>query len=207
MFKIKFFLNPIRDIKNWLNGMADKGYRLVSVHGFLYRFEKANKKFYYKTQFIGANPSQENQKYVNFYKEVDNYKVFRAPLNQGSIVFGKIRLRLYSRERGKIATSFGNFNKEILIVEVNKQDNIELLTDNFDIAVEYKDIRNAYLQGFLGTLCIFACIIWKISKSGMGFFMAFIVFVVCLLLIFLCMMIINTHKNYKFYSKEASVNK
>ena len=53
MRKIKFFMEPVTQIKPWLNAMASQGYRLINVKNFIYEFEKTDKKYYYDTQYIG----------------------------------------------------------------------------------------------------------------------------------------------------------
>lgn len=143
MWKTKLFADPIGQLKPRLNKMAESGYRLVDVKNFLYKFEKSEEKYYYDTQFIGANPYKVNKDYREFI-ESSNFNTFTTPLNQGQLSLGKIRLRMFAKGSGKVATRPGNFGKEILILESKADKKEKLLTNNVDIANEYKETRNAY---------------------------------------------------------------
>lgn len=204
MKKIRFFLDPINDLESWLNKMSKKGYRLKSINNFIYDFEKTDKDFAYSSQFIGANSSKENNDYIQMLKE-NGTRVYRAPLNQGNIAFGKLRLRPYAHGNGKIANSFQGYNKEILVVESDGKDPQKLLTNKSDLAEHYKNIRNAYLQGFLMILALFAFYIYKLYESN--FEVSKIVFsgITGLVTLIIAMILFKSQKNYYKYKNESDL--
>ncbi len=205
MNKIKFYLDPINNVQKYLNKMSEKGYRLKSVKGCFYEFEKTDIKYSYTTQFIGANLSEENKKYISMIEENEEYKVFRVPINQGNFNYGKMRVRPFTREKFKMATNQGNFNKEILVVEYREDEPMKLLTNNCDIAKQYKDIRNAYLQGLIGVLVLLLIAIYKIYENG--FSLSYSTVSCVLLFLFLTLIILTqfAHKNFKNYSDRSKL--
>ena len=204
MQKIKFFLDPISDLETWLNETAKKGYRLKAINNFVYNFEKTDKNYSYSTQFIGANSSRENDSYIQMLKE-NGTRVYRAPLNQGSIVFGKVRFRPYAHGDGKIANSFQGFNKEILVVENNGKEPQKLLTDKSDLAEQYKNIRNAYLQGFLMILTLFAFSIYKLYESNFEVFKLVFSGISGLVTLIIATILLKSQKNYNKYKNESDL--
>lgn len=205
MNKIKFFLDPISNIEKYLNEMSEKGYRLKLVKGCFYEFEKTAIKYRYTTQFIGANSSEENKKYMSMIEESEEYKVFRVPINQGNFDYGKMRVRPFTREKLKTATYWGNFNKEILVVEYKDNESMKLLTNNCDMAKQYKDIRNAYLQGFIGLLPILLLSIYKIYENGFVVSHGIVFCIVLSMLIMLTIFIQSAHKNFKNYNEKSKL--
>lgn len=188
----------------WLNEMGKKGYRLKAINNFIYDFEKTDKDYSYSTQFIGANSSKENNEYIRMLKE-NGTRVYRAPLNRGSIVFGKFRLRPYGHGDAKMANSFQGYNKEILVVENDGKEAQKLLTDKSDLKEEYKKIRNAYLQGFLGIFILFLFSAYKLYESNfelskiiLSVFIGFFTFLFARILF-------KAQKNYKKYKKESDL--
>ncbi len=205
MNKIKFFLDPINNVEKYLNEMSEKAYRLKSLRACFYEFEKTDIRYRYTTQFIGANPSEENKKYISMIEENEEYKVFRVPINQGNFNYGKMRLRPFTREKLKTSTYWGNFNKEILVVEYKDNQPMNLLTNNCDIAKQYKDIRNAYLQGLIGVLFIFLLSIYKIYQNGFAVSYGIVFCIVLSLLIMLTIFIQSAHNNFKNYNEKSKL--
>lgn len=204
MKKIKFFLDPISDLEVWLNEMAKKGYRLKTITNFVYNFEKTNMNYTYSTQFIGANSSSENDSYIRMLKE-NGTRVYRAPLNQGSIAFGKVRFRPYAHGNGKIANSFQGYNKEILVVE-NKGKKLEkLLTNKSDLTEQYRNIRNAYLQGFVMIFTLFIFSSYKLYESNFELSKIALSGIVGLITLIITTILYKAQKNYKKYKKESAV--
>ncbi len=204
MIKIKFFLDPIASISPWLNKISSKGYRLASVNNFIYKFENADEKFTYTTTFIGANSVKQNRGLVDLLED-SNTKTFRAPLNQGNIAFGKMRVRPYVKDMSKIATTFGDFNKEILIIE-NKGEEIEtFLSDNCDIAMEYKSIRNAYLQGLIGLTILVGLLLYKNMGNLLETRFILKETIAIAAAIYLFTIITTANNNYKKYKELSNV--
>lgn len=204
MKKIRFFLDPINDLEAWLNKMSKKGYRLKSINNFIYDFEKTDKDFAYSSQFIGANSSKENNDYIQMLKE-NGTRVYRAPLNQGNIAFGKLRLRPYAHGNGKIVNSFQGYNKEILVVENGGKEPQKLLTDKSDLAEQYKNIRNAYLQGFLMILALFAFSIYKLYESNFEVFKLVFSGISGLVTLIIATILLKSQKNYNKYKNESDL--
>ncbi len=205
MFRIKFFLDPINGIEKYLNRMSESGYRLKSINSCIYNFEKCADRFNYTSQFIGANASKENEDYIAMLGENEEYKIYRAPINQGNFNYGKMRFRPYTREKYKTSTYWGNFNKEILVVEYKDDKPMKLLTDNGDIAKEYKDIRNAYLQGLVGVLFLLLYSLYKIYFDGITLPYAILFAILMILTIVLSIVVFKAHKNFRKYLDDSMI--
>lgn len=204
MKKIRFFLDPISDLEVWLNKMAKKGYRLKTINNFIYDFEKTDKDFAYSTQFIGANSSKENNDYIQMLKE-NGTRVYRAQLNQGNIAFGKFRLRPYAHGDAEIANSFQGYNKEILVVENNGKEPQKLLTNKSDLAEQYKNIRNAYLQGFIMIFALLVFSAYKLYASNFEASKIVLSSITGLVTLIIATILFKAQKNYKKYKKESDV--
>ncbi|MDO4661538.1 MAG: DUF2812 domain-containing protein [Tissierellia bacterium] len=198
MRKIKFFKDPISDIKTWLNDMSDIGYRLVGVRNFIYDFEKSDKKYYYETQFIGYDPTKENNEYIDMLNQ-SGKKVYRAPINQGNVNLIKFRLRPLAKGDAKFANTFGGYNKEILIVESEKEE--ELFTDYSDISIQYKKNRDSYLQG----LVVFA-IFLIISMLDILNIHIIAIVIMSIIFIWLLYLTLKNHQNYIKYNKLSKIS-
>ncbi|MGX7107974.1 DUF2812 domain-containing protein [Facklamia miroungae] len=195
MRKIKFFADPIKDIKIWLNQMSEKGYKLVALHHCIYDFEKTNQRYYYETQYIGGNAYEANQKYISMLKE-SNKELYRTPINQGNLTPFKFRLRPFAEGSGKFANTFMDYNKEILIIGSLEKE--ELFTDYSDIAIQYKKSRNAYLQGVIMLLILFAMSIKKIIENN-GWSEITLAIIAGLFLVYFSYITFKNHQKYKDY--------
>lgn len=204
MKKIKFFLDPISHLGPWLNDRAKQGYRLKSLNNFIYDFEKTAEPYQYSTQFIGANASADNVKYIHMLKE-NGTRVFRAPVNQGSLVFGKIRLRPYAEGSGKFANSFQDYNKEILVVENAGEEILPLLSNVCDLAGEYRNIRNGYLQATILMLCLFVLIVYKAYISAFDIGEILRLLLGLLALCFLSFLLAKAQLNYLKYKRKSEI--
>lgn len=204
MKKIKIFYDPIDQLPIWLNKLAKQGYRLKSVYNCFYSFEKTDVKVNYSVQFIGYDPNSKNKKYIDMLKDA-GFKTFLAPLNQLNFVFGKIRLRPLATGSAKVATSFDNYNKEILIVESEGDSSYELLSTNLDKALYYKKIRNAYIQGLIMILFLVGIVIYAFYKLNyeMNLLMVCLLFIIIILLIFVLIMFIKFNNKYQKFAKES----
>lgn len=204
MKKIKFFLDPINDLEAWLNKIAKKGYRLKAVNNFVYDFEKTDKDYVYSTQFIGANSTAENNRYMQMLKE-NGTRVYRAPLNQGNIAFGKFKLRPYADGDGKIANTFQGYNKEILVVENVGRAPQKLLTNKSDLAEQYQNIRNAYFQGFVCIFTLLAYSLYKLYENNFEPYRIVQSGVAGLVTLVIATILYKAHKNYKKYKQESEL--
>ena len=115
-FIFKYFFNFLGPQKKWLNEMAEKGYRLVEVSTFGYRFERCLKSEYiYEVIYRGYRRKEISIPYINRLLD-SGYNVFIKGLN-----------RTMSSEKLKLKHSLGEvYNpkfsprdgyKDVLIIE------------------------------------------------------------------------------------------
>lgn len=201
MKRIKFFCDPVFGVKEYLNRMAEQGYRLIQVHGFLYDFQRTDKRRFYETQFVGGSSHRDINGYVDMLRQ-SGKKIFRAPLNQGNIALGKLRLRPFAGGSGKISNTFMDYNKEILIVESDREE--PLLTDHRDVAEHYRVVRNAYLQGLLVELVLLAVSVWQLS-GGRAAPPAFLGALLAAALLWTGYLTCRNHRNHKKYLRLSSI--
>ncbi|MGL4337566.1 MAG: DUF2812 domain-containing protein [Turicibacter sp.] len=155
---VRYFFGFIDTQQDWINSMSEKGYRLVKTGKLIFEFEKCEpNKYQYYIEFVAHKSNSELKAYKQFLEEI-GYTVMTKNLNLNWSM-GKIRFRPYGEGKGKIATSPGNYNKELLIVEkLNDGKYFELHTSAEDKLCYYKPQRNAYLSLIL--LCLFL-FMWK----------------------------------------------
>jgi hypothetical protein len=115
--KFKIFLNPIEGQEKWLNEKAAEGLRLSKVGRFFYEFQNCKTNEYqYAVDYIGNNSNANRKEYESFLDEV-GIKYFEKPLNIGQFSIGKVKCRPYANNGGRVATSWGMINRELLILE------------------------------------------------------------------------------------------
>lgn len=143
----KCFLNVIKGQENWLNQMAESGYRLTKTHLFYYEFESCQPNEYsYRVQFVADKSYAELLDYKQFLKDL-GIQTFSKNINMGKLSFGEIRLRPDVKGWGLLATSPGTINKELLILEKKRTNQpFNIYTTAEDIIQHYKMIRRAYLS-------------------------------------------------------------
>lgn len=143
----KCFLNVIKGQENWLNQMAESGYRLTKTHLFYYEFEPCQPNEYsYRVQFVADKSYAELLDYKQFLKDL-GIQTFSNNINMGKLSFSEIRLRPYVKGWGLLATSPGTINKELLILEKKRTNQpFNIYTTAEDIIQHYKMIRRAYLS-------------------------------------------------------------
>ena len=142
----RFFGGLLAVQENWLNKMADRGYRLVRTGKLLYEFEPCNpKEFQYRIDFIGEKSKKDAIEYRNFLEDM-GYRVFFKNINLNYSI-GKIRWRPWAEKGGRITTNGTTFNRELLIVEKkNNGKPFALHTSYEDQANYYANLRNPWLM-------------------------------------------------------------
>lgn len=163
MKKYRYFGACIDTQQKWLNQMAKKGYRLVQANKMSYQFEECEEDSYqYVVIFVAQLSYTKENDYKRFLEDL-GYQVFYKNL-QVNYNLGKIKWRPYGQGLGQIATSPGNYNKELFIIE-KKNDGkpFEFHTTNQDRANYYKSIRNAWLTS---TLFIFGLNTYSYLNTG-----------------------------------------
>lgn len=154
----RFFFSFLQAQENWLNRMAQKGYRLTETNLLSYGFEPCKPGEYeYRIEFIGEKSKAESINYSDFLKGL-GYDVLYKNINLNWTT-GKIKWRPYGQGKGQISTFPGTFNRELLIVGKKKDGKpFELHSTNVDKANYFKVLRNAWLSLALLFL-VFA--VWK----------------------------------------------
>lgn len=160
----RFFGGLLSMQENWLNKMAQKGYRLIRAEKLLYEFEKCRpNSIQYCVDFIGYKSKKSAAAYCDFLEGL-GYEVFYKNINLNYNV-GKIRWRPWAEAGGRIARNSTIFNREILIAaKENDGKPFDLHTTYADKATYYKNLRNAWLTISL-TLAIIAGFLSTINKN------------------------------------------
>ena len=143
MKKIRYFIDFTSKQENWLNEMVAKGLRLVRCGKLMYEFEQCTPgEYQYCVEFVGDKSYAKQKDYKGFLERM-GYRVLRKNINL-NYSLGKARFKLWADGAGKLATSPGSYNKELLILE-KKNDGkpFDLHTDTEDLAVYYGNIRNS----------------------------------------------------------------
>lgn len=163
MRKYRYFGACIDTQQKWLNQVAKKGYRLVNVTKMSYLFEECEEDAYqYAVIFVAQLSYTKEKDYKHFLEDL-GYQVFYKNL-QVNYNLGKIKWRPYGQGMGQIATSPGNYNKELFIIEKqNDGKPFEIHTSNQDRASYYKPLRNVWLTT---TLLIFGLNTYALINTG-----------------------------------------
>lgn len=144
----RFFGGFLKKQEKWLNEMAGKGYRLVRTGIAWYEFEECQPGEYcYAVEFIGEKSKQKSREYASFLEDC-GYRVLFKNLNLDYSV-GKAVFRPWAQKGGKIATTGGTYNRELLLVEKeNDGKPFELHTTEEDIREYRKTVRKPWLCSF-----------------------------------------------------------
>lgn len=112
----KFFWLFFTSQEQWLNKMADEGWRLAGTTISGYEFEECEKgKYRYKVAYIADRSKESAEEYVRALESC-GYRVFfkNANLNYSS---GKVEVRPWAEAGGRVATGKTTLHKELLIIE------------------------------------------------------------------------------------------
>ncbi|MCF6466064.1 hypothetical protein C3E90_09275 [Clostridium sp. Cult2] len=152
----RIFLNPMGSQEKWLNQMSEKGHRLVNVGRFFYTFENCEANEYqYSIDYVGNKNYKELKEYKQFIEEI-GIKYYEKPINIGQFSWGKARLRPFANQGGRIATSKGMINRELLILEKkNNGKPFEIYSNIEDKIYRLKEIRKPLIVGEI-TILFFA---------------------------------------------------
>ena len=134
---------------NWLNRMAEKGYRLIRTGKMLYEFEECTPgQYQYYVEFIGQKSKESATDYAHFLEDI-GYRVFFKNINLNWNV-GKVVVRPWAEQGGRLATNSTTFNRELLIVEKETDGKpFELHTTYEDKAYYCRQRRRPWLYLFL----------------------------------------------------------
>lgn len=150
----RFFGGLLQKQEEWLNKMAEQGYRLIRVDKMMYEFEECNPdRAEYRVEYIGSKFQNDSQEYFQFLEDM-GYRVFFKNINLNYSI-GKVRYRPWAEKGGRIATNNTAFNKELLIVEKEKDGKpFELHTSFEDKIQYYESLRKPYAMYFVVFLLI-----------------------------------------------------
>lgn len=133
----RFFGGLLNTQEQWLNKMAEKGYCLVYAGKLLYKFEKCEpKQKQYCIEFIAHKSKSDAEEYHDFLEDM-GYQVFYKNINLNYSI-GKVRWRPWAEKGGQIATNSTTFDRELLIVEKEKDGK------PFSLHTTYEDRKNYY---------------------------------------------------------------
>lgn len=117
--------------------MADQGFRLVRTEKLLYEFEPCRPGQYrYCVEFVGHKSRAGAEDYAAFL-EGCGYRVFFKNINLNWNV-GKVEVRPWAEEGGRLASNATTYNRELLIVEKENDGK------PFDLHTTYEDQAKYY---------------------------------------------------------------
>lgn len=152
--KYKIFFSILEEQESWLNRMAEQGYRLVKTSFLTYTFEACKPSEYiYRVEVIYDKTRKQQKDYQIFLKNL-GIRTITKNYGTGQLAFGKAKLSAF----GKIRTSPGAVNKELLILEKkNNGEPFEVYTVKEDKIRYYGKILYSLLifAGFLLLMAIF----------------------------------------------------
>lgn len=162
----RFFWGFLKKQEKWLNEMADQGCRLVRTGRAWYEFEECEPgKYRYAVEFVGEKSKQEAEEYASFLEDC-GYRVLFKNLNLDYSV-GKAVFRPWAKKGGKIATTGGSYNKELLLVEKENDGKVfELHTTEDDIREYQKTIRKPWIFSIAAILIVILISFGSICLAG-----------------------------------------
>lgn len=148
----RYFGGLLASQAGWLNKMAQKGYRLVRTEKLLYEFEAcAPGEYQYCVEFVGHKSRESAGGYARFLEDC-GYRVFFKNINLDWNV-GKVVVRPWAEQGGRLAANSTTFNRELLIVEKASDGKpFELHTSYEDRADYYRQMRRPWIWLFLVSL-------------------------------------------------------
>ena len=137
--KARYFAGFIDAQRNWINKMADKGYRLVNCGRLFYEFETCEPSEYvYQIECIGDKSKTEGKDYAAFLEDM-GYKVFFKNVNLDFDI-GNVLWRKLADKGSKFADYQTVMERALLIVE-KKNDGTP-----FELHTTYDDKANYYAK-------------------------------------------------------------
>ena len=138
----RFFGGLLQKQEEWLNKMAEQGYRLIRVDKMMYEFEECNPdRAEYRVEYIGSKSQNDSQEYFQFLEDM-GYRVFFKNINLNYSI-GKVRYRPWAEKGGRIATNKEKDGKPF-----------ELHTSFEDKIQYYESLRKPYAMYFVVFLLI-----------------------------------------------------
>ncbi len=148
----KVFFSDLDKQEKWLNEKAQQGFKLIKTSKLFYYFEKCEPSEYiYKIEFIIDKSMSEQKNYRAFLEDLGIHS-FTKNFGFGNYSYGRIQ---FSMSAGRIRTSPGTINSEILILE-KKNDGkpFEIFTERKDKLSHYRKVRNAFIFPIIALLIL-----------------------------------------------------
>lgn len=83
MKKFKKFLDPIYSLENWLNKQGEENYKLTSLRGSFFEFDKTEAKYEYKVYYF-KGPEKDVRSFLTYARK--NYiEIFQYPISASQI--------------------------------------------------------------------------------------------------------------------------
>lgn len=169
MRKFKLFLDPIEGQTVWLNKQAERGWKVAKVGKLFYEFEPCKQgEYQYAVVYIGNKSNQERIKYEKFLKEL-KITYYEKAVDLGRFSIGKVKYRPFADKGGKLATSGGMINRELLILEKKSDGKPFTVYNNISDKIEaLKESRKPYIF-YLVFLLAMDIYFYFASKSSFSF--------------------------------------
>lgn len=112
----RYFAGAMKAQQRWLNKMSDKGWRLTGTTIAGYELEGCESgKYEYAVEYVGNKSKEGAESYAKFLEDC-GYRVFFKNMNL-NYNFGKTVYKPWAEKGGRLATNNTTLNKELLIVE------------------------------------------------------------------------------------------
>lgn len=146
----KYFFDAIDGQENWLNKMADSGYRLTKVTNYAYHFEACEPgTYHYDVELVTEKTYPALMRRRDVLAE-QGFHSFSKNMNI-NVSIGKVKAGSWNKGNGSDLSEPANH--ELLILESKKEERGSVkVTESADIIRKYRDIRGVYLF-----LLILAC--------------------------------------------------
>ena len=147
--RYRYFWTLLAAQSRWLNKMADRGLRLSRTEKLLYEFQPcAPGQYRYCVEFVAHLSREKAEDYARFLEDC-GYRTWFKNANLDWNV-GKVEVRPWADQGGRLASNATTYNRELLIVE--KEDDgkpFELHTTREDRAQYYRACRRPALFLFV----------------------------------------------------------
>lgn len=114
--RYRYFWTLLAAQSRWLNKMADRGLRLSRTEKLLYEFQPcAPGQYRYCVEFVAHLSREKAEDYARFLEDC-GYRTWFKNANLDWNV-GKVKVRPWADQGGRLASNATTYNRELLIVE------------------------------------------------------------------------------------------
>lgn len=114
--RYRYFWTLLAAQSRWLNRMADRGLRLSRTEKLLYEFQPcAPGQYRYCVEFVAHLSREKAEDYARFLEDC-GYRTWFKNANLDWNV-GKVKVRPWADQGGRLASNATTYNRELLIVE------------------------------------------------------------------------------------------